>query len=159
MRIVDQIATDPEYKDICKNIAHKHHSWEDLYQEMILHMCEQADSKLQKMKREGWLKFHFVRVATNKWSNRGYPHDELPTHLDTDTQSEEYDTDADKLENDLRDALGKMHWYDREILKAVNDVGSIRKVSKKTGITFHGVRESYKKAKHELKKKLNNQKR
>ena len=50
--------------------------------------------------------------------------------------------------------LSKMYWYDRKVFEIINSGESIATLSKKTGIVYHSLYNTYIKVKNEIKKIL-----
>ena len=54
----------------------------------------------------------------------------------------------------IKEALEKMHWYDKKVYNMLQDEYSIRELSKKTGITYHSLYNTFRKVKEELKREI-----
>lgn len=66
-------------------------------------------------------------------------------------ESHEFNTDLYlKIENELK----RMYWYDRKVFEIINEGESIRKLSKKTGISYHSLYNTFKKVKNKIKKMI-----
>lgn len=56
-------------------------------------------------------------------------------------------TDKYKL---VQEALTKMYWYDRKVFEIINSGESIASLSRKTGIQYYSLYNTYRKVKHKL---------
>ena len=54
----------------------------------------------------------------------------------------------------ITDLLSTMYWYDRKVFEIINGGESIAELSRKSGITYHSLYNTYKKVKSKLKKLL-----
>lgn len=54
----------------------------------------------------------------------------------------------------ILDTLNDLYWYDRKVYEIVDSGESIRELSKKTGIAYHSLYNTYRKVKKHLKDKL-----
>jgi DNA-directed RNA polymerase specialized sigma24 family protein len=54
----------------------------------------------------------------------------------------------------ILDALDNLYWYDRKVYEIVDSGESIRELSRKTGIAYHSLYNTYRKVKKYLKNKL-----
>lgn len=54
----------------------------------------------------------------------------------------------------ILDSLNDLYWYDRKVYEIVDSGESIRELSKKTGIAYHSLYNTYRKVKKHLKDKL-----
>jgi len=65
-----------------------------------------------------------------------------------------YNIDYEKKYKLVNDELDKMYWYDKKIFELINKGESIAKLSRKTGIKYYSLYNTYKKVKDKLKQKL-----
>tara|TARA_R110002167_G_scaffold33215_2_gene106802 strand:+ start:983 stop:1459 length:477 start_codon:yes stop_codon:yes gene_type:complete len=56
--------------------------------------------------------------------------------------------------NLVKKALNKMYWYDKKVFELINKGESIAQLSRKTGIQYYSLYNTYKKVKEKLKKLL-----
>ena len=66
----------------------------------------------------------------------------------------ESDVDYTEKYNQIKVELNKMYWYDKKVFELVNNGLSIAELSRKTGIAYYSLYNTYKKVKEKLKKIL-----
>lgn len=66
----------------------------------------------------------------------------------------ESDVDYTEKYNLIKVELNKMRWYDKKVFELVNNGISIAELSRKTGIAYYSLYNTYKKVKQRLKKIL-----
>ena len=59
--------------------------------------------------------------------------------------------DYEKKYNLVKEELKKMYWYDRKIFELINSGESIASLSRKTGIQYYSLYNTYNKVKNKLK--------
>jgi len=62
--------------------------------------------------------------------------------------------DYEKKYNLVKEELKKMYWYDRKIFELINSGESIASLSRKTGIQYYSLYNTYNKVKNKLKQLL-----
>ena len=65
-----------------------------------------------------------------------------------------YDIDYEAKYKLVNDALSKMYWYDKKVFELINKGESIAQLSRKTGIKYYSLYNTYKKVKEKLKQLL-----
>jgi hypothetical protein len=122
----------------------------DCISELCATLCEKDNDYLKKI--EPYFNFWCVRTIRNMNGTRGCM---------AKYRSEDVDRDellmsmfADHNETNLqkiKDALDSMYWYDRELFLTYIEEGSIRKVTKLTGIPVMSVHNTTKAVKDKIK--------
>ena len=159
--IIEQIYTDKSFKRVCQNIAPPDMS-EDLFQEIICIFLEMSEEKIIKAKQEGYLKFLFVKIATNSYQSKTSPFYKKYRHSDqtsdlnqvvshTEETNIEFEVKFDKTINIIEHDLKSMNEYERELFKLYVKFGSYRKVSDEVGIKYESVRHAINQAIEKLK--------
>lgn len=130
---------DNDFEIVFKNIGKS--LWEDLRQEVSIILLEYDKDKLSEIENKGKsvFKFWVVRVCCNQTSvngklNKTYnvliPVEDINKFIKNKVQ-----TDFDNsIVKQIEIRINKLYWYDKEILKLYIELGSVRKVSKQTGI-------------------------
>lgn len=148
--LIIELSKDAKIKDACKKINYKDH--EDLYQELFIILCELPAEKLQKIKDDGYLHYWIVRTLLNMTSPNGKFYkkyniinddteaDKRIAEPSEETEISELESERRKVESLLeqyekqgRDGFG---WYKVTLLKMYAEVGSCRKLSELTGISY-----------------------
>ena len=65
-----------------------------------------------------------------------------------------YDAPYDSTYSDIQYELDKQYWYDKKIFEIINEGMSIASLSRKTGIRYYSLYNTYTKVKEKLKKLL-----
>jgi hypothetical protein len=74
-QIIASIYEDKSYRDICRNICQKtnYHDWEDLFHEVIHILLEKTEKEIVDAKEGKFLKFLFIRIASNQYHSYTSP--------------------------------------------------------------------------------------
>tara|TARA_R110001606_G_scaffold204006_1_gene352047 strand:- start:2636 stop:3058 length:423 start_codon:yes stop_codon:yes gene_type:complete len=129
----------------------------DLLQEVALIICEEEDSKLERISE--YFNFWCVRVMINITGKRGsFTKLYNPPRLNKEDvnfdRNLEYNGDIDEMLDRVDKALEGVYWYKRELFKLYVECGSFRKVEKEVGINYLSVFHTVKDVKNRLKDKL-----
>jgi Rps23 Pro-64 3,4-dihydroxylase Tpa1-like proline 4-hydroxylase len=165
-QIINDVANSKEYVKLCKTIA-KDYS-DDLFQDLIVILCEYNPEKLEQINTNGHLKWFIVRILKNQFNSATSPfYKTNKEFLDRTSQidfsridliDEEYDSSKDSLiemclkELDITNCT-KDQYYERMMFKEYIEAGSCDKLSKKTGIYRKSIQYTVKKVKEEIKVK------
>lgn len=129
-----------EFEFVFKNIGKD--LWEDLRQEVAVIVLEYDRQKIKDLEEKGKqvFKFWIVRICCNQTNSkygkfgRMYaalvPVEDIVQFI---KEEEEIDNTID-VANSISKIMDSLYWYDQEILKMYVELGSVRKVSKETGI-------------------------
>lgn len=147
-QIIEDIAKSKDYKNLCKNITRGNILWEDLFQELIIILCEYDPLKIEALHENGGLKFFIVRILQNQ-----YRSDHSPFHK-THVKFKQSSTELDGIERQVETVTQDQHyasiveyecqrtvfknsrdWYQNNLFKGLLKEGSLTKLSTKTGIS------------------------
>lgn len=144
-----RMVNDNSLRSLARRLAGERH--EDLIQEIAVVICEKDDEELRKLSE--WFNFWVVRTMINMTRPRGKLSKMNPTGdvVDIDVPYEEYDTSIDELLEKVEKELKKMHWYDRAMLLAYIEEGTVRKLSKATQIPLNTVAKKIKEVKNVIR--------
>ena len=130
---------DKEFEIVFKNIGKD--LWEDLRQEVSIILFEYDKEKLSDIVNKGKNVFRFwvVRICCNQTSVNGKLNKTYNVLIPVEDVNKfiknTIDSGVDNsIINQLEVRINKLYWYDKEILKLYIELGSVRKVSKQTGI-------------------------
>jgi hypothetical protein len=70
MTVKESICHNVKYKAICRTIAKREHLADDLYQEFILRLLEQSDSKVNEAHEQGYLEWYCISIINSIWNQR-----------------------------------------------------------------------------------------
>lgn len=131
---------DREFESVFRNIGKN--LWEDLRQEIAWIVLQYDRNKIIELESKGKqvFKFWIVRICCNQTNSkygkfgRMYasliPVEDIMLFIKEDQHIDNTDEVAHSIEKIVKE----MYWYDQEILKMYVELGSVRKVSKATGI-------------------------
>ena len=131
---------DKEFEYVFRNIGKD--LWEDLRQEVAVIVLEYDGQKMADLVEKGKqvFKFWIVRICCNqtnpKYGKFGRLYASLVPVEDIVKFIKEDHTVDNTLEvaNSISKIMEGLYWYDQEVLKMYIELGSVRKVSKQTGI-------------------------
>jgi hypothetical protein len=147
-QIINLIATNPEYKKVVKNITKGNELWEDLFQELIVIICEYDKEKLVAIYNSGGLKYFIIRILQNQ-----YKSDHSDFHkkyrdfggrtvelLGVEAWEEEnsgdpYYSTIVEYEKSREVHQDSQEWYANQLFKSFLKEGGYRKLERKTGIS------------------------
>jgi len=150
-----ELAENPEYKLICKNISKGHPSFEDLFQEVFLIIAEYDKQKIKEIHKKGQLKYFFTKIVMNnfnsttspfysKYRKNGYKVG-INDLKHIGEKVEKYDNKLDKMVDFIKKHLAnkgtdtRREWYKKTLFKVYMEVGSYLGVSEKTGIPVSNI--------------------
>lgn len=153
--ILTKVATDPEYKRVVKNITKGNQLSEDLFQELMLILCQYDKAKLEQVYNSGGLKFFIIRILQNQYKSDSsdfhikhrrfksvtFNIDDVVFRKDFIDEEDGYDYNLDKIlsiveaEVNRETWVNKNDWYENNLFKAFLKEGGYRKLEKKTGIS------------------------
>jgi protein-tyrosine-phosphatase len=169
-QIINEVANSKEYVKLCKTIAKDYSN--DLFQDLILILCEYNAEKLEQISKNGHLKWFIVRILKNQFDSKTSPFyktnkeflerclvvdfSKLP-----DMREEEYDGSKDTLIDHCLKELdtancSKNEYYERTLFKEYIEAGSCEKLAKKTGIPRRSIQQAVKNVKEGIKIKYVN---
>jgi hypothetical protein len=131
---------DHEFEFVFKNIGKD--LWEDLRQEVAYIVLQYDAEKIAELEVKGKqvFKFWIVRICCNQTNSKYGKFGRLYGSLLPVEDIMKFVKEEETIDNsqEVADGISKivegLYWYDQEILKMYVDLGSVRKVSKQTGI-------------------------
>ena len=138
---------------------------DDLWQETLLILLEYNEEKIINLHTTGKLKFFVCKIMMNQsHSNSSAFHKKYRKQdffYKSDIDNEEYDYEQDVLINkcvsemSLYASSNDNNWYRNELFKLYIEQGSMRELSKNTGIPVMSIHRSINEFKNDIKQRLN----
>lgn len=131
---------DREFEFVFKNIGKD--LWEDLRQEVAYIVLQYDNKKIVELEEKGKqvFKFWIVRICCNQTNSKYGKFGRMYASLIPVEDIMKFVKEEEMIDNSQAVAEGitkivqGLYWYDQEILKMYVELGSVRKVSKETGI-------------------------
>lgn len=131
---------DREFEYVFRNIGKD--LWEDLRQEIALIVLEYDVDKILELESKGKqvFKFWIVRICCNQTNSKYGKFGRMYASLVPVEDVMKFVKEEDEIDNSqeviegISKIINTLYWYDQEILKMYIELGSVRKVSKQTGI-------------------------
>jgi hypothetical protein len=131
---------DREFEYVFKNIGKD--LWEDLRQEVAYIVLQYDSKKISELEEKGKqvFKFWIVRICCNQTNSKYGKFGRMYASLVPVEDIMKFVREEEQIDNSqaVADGISKivqsLYWYDQEILKMYVELGSVRKVSKETGI-------------------------
>jgi DNA-directed RNA polymerase specialized sigma24 family protein len=141
--------------DICKSFGLDTHTAQDLVQEMYIKIQLKLEDGLDISYGENDINTFYVfktlRTLFLDLKRKG----KNITRVGTETlKAKEADVDYSAKYEIVQKELKKMYWYDRKVFDIINSGESIAELSRKTGIAYHSLYNTYRKVKKILISKL-----
>ena len=151
---------DHEFVFVFKNIGKD--LWEDLRQEVAYIVLQYDAEKIAELEVKGKqvFKFWIVRICCNQTNSKYGKFGRLYGSLLPVEDIIKFVKEEEPIDNsqEVADGISKivegLYWYDQEILKMYVDLGSVRKVSKQTGIPHTSIFITIKKIRSCIKQQL-----
>ena len=151
---------DTEFEFVFKNIGKD--LWEDLRQEVAYIVLQYDRKKISELEEKGKqvFKFWIVRICCNqtnsKYGKFGRMYATLIPVEDIlkFVKEEEPIDNSQEVADGITKLIDELYWYDQEILKMYVELGSVRKVSKQTGIPHTSIFITIKKIRSCIKSRL-----
>jgi transposase-like protein len=151
---------DREFEYVFKNIGKD--LWEDLRQEVAYIVFQYDRTKIEELEEKGKqvFKFWIVRICCNQTNSKYGKFGRLYSSLLPVEDILKFIKEEEPIDNsqEVFDSISKivegLYWYDQEILKMYVDLGSVRKVSKQTGIPHTSIFITIKKIRSCIKSQL-----
>jgi transposase-like protein len=151
---------DTEFEFVFKNIGKD--LWEDLRQEVAYIVLQYDRKKISELEEKGKqvFKFWIVRICCNqtnsKYGKFGRMYATLIPVEDIlkFVKEEEPVDNSQEVADGITKLIDELYWYDQEILKMYVELGSVRKVSKQTGIPHTSIFITIKKIRSCIKSRL-----
>lgn len=168
-KIINEIANSREYKTLCKNITKGNELSEDLFQELIIILCEKDPKVIEDLYEKKHLKWFIVKILQNQYNSR--TSDFYKTHVSFGQRSTEIieRKEITEPENEYYHHVVEFEkqklvfntsgeWYENKLFLAYLNEGSLRAAEAKTGISRTAIKNTIEpyisklKAKAELKR-------
>lgn len=169
--IINHIAKSDEYllitKRICKGYGDVS---EDLFQDLIVILCEYDPIKLEAVNEKGFLKWFIIKTLTNqlhshkgkfnrqhiRYNKRHVANDFSRLNIQDIEYDKEADAIYDQIIKDLDTARDKDEYYEKTLFKEFVKVGNKVKLAAETGIDRRSIGYTVKKVREEIKSKFKN---
>lgn len=156
-QLITQIATDKEYKRLCRKLSPEYS--DDLFQELMIILLEYDKDKLMTLQEQKRIRFFIVKILMNQaCSNTSpfYKKYRKQYYVDLDIEeSEEDNYDLVQTEIERYKYENDDNFYRATLFEHYVNKGSIRKLSKETTIPPMSIHVSLKEFKQEIKKRIN----
>lgn len=151
---------DTEFEFVFKNIGKD--LWEDLRQEVAYIVLQYDRKKISELEEKGKqvFKFWIVRICCNQTNSKYGKFGRMYANLIPVEDILKFVKEEEPIDNsqEVADGITKLveelYWYDQEILKMYVELGSVRKVSKQTGIPHTSIFITIKKIRSCIKSRL-----
>lgn len=157
-----------EFKTLIKRYAGQY--WEDFYQDFYFIISNQCQIKLKDIHERGELKYYFIRIIFNQLrsnSSKSFINqfkNEVPLESVLEIQDTSIDFEEELKINSLNLEIERVinqprnikEWHENTMLLLLINEGSLRLVSKKTGIAKSTVSDIINRAKDRIKSDINN---
>jgi transposase-like protein len=151
---------DTEFEFVFKNIGKD--LWEDLRQEVAYIVLQYDRKKISELEEKGKqvFKFWIVRICCNQTNSKYGKFGRMyATLIPVDdilkfVKEEEPIDNSQEVADGITKLIDELYWYDQEILKMYVELGSVRKVSKQTGIPHTSIFITIKKIRSCIKSRL-----
>lgn len=151
---------DTEFEFVFKNIGKD--LWEDLRQEVAYIVLQYDSKKISELEDKGKqvFKFWIVRICCNQTNSKYGKFGRMYATLIPVEDILKFVKEEEPIDNsqEVADGIAKLveelYWYDQEILKMYVELGSVRKVSKQTGIPHTSIFITIKKIRSCIKSRL-----
>lgn len=150
--IINQIANSREYKDLCRNITKGNPLHEDLFQELILTLCEKDPAKIEDLHGKGELKWFIIKILQNQYkstSSKFYKQNiqfsqrssELNDEPEKDNQEDELNDIIQVVEAEAKKETFEKssEWYENKLFRSYLKETSLRKLERKTDISRNAI--------------------
>lgn len=157
--IVDAFISDPEYKNMCKQISGD--NADDLYQELVLILLEMPYEKVEAI-NASCIKCFFYTVASRQYRSVNSPFHKkyrkdaqfIQKHGADIMQLMESTAPDEELIKKVDRASKDVPWYDIGILSLYAEHGTLQKVSDMVGIPLKSIHHTVTNTRTLIKKKI-----
>lgn len=150
-QIINEVANSKDYITLCKNITKGNELWEDLFQELIIILCEKDPKVIEDLYQKKELKWFIVKILQNQYISKTsdfhkkYGFSQKTTEI-IETKTEIYEVDNDYYNQIVDFEKQKVvfnnvgEWYENRLFLAYINEGSQRKLESKTGISRNAIK-------------------
>ncbi len=155
-------------EETIKKLYAKHNTWVDIVssfgcnrvtsEDLVSEMYIKMQIKLEKgldISYEDEINYYYVFKTLRtlfldlKRKEKNIKYQEID-----DSEFVSHDANYDSTYSDIQDELDKQYWYDKKIFEIINEGMSIASLSRKTGIQYYSLYNTYIKVKEKLKRLL-----
>jgi hypothetical protein len=165
-KIISEIANSKEYRQICKKICQGSPLHEDLFQELIIVLCEYDKGKLEGIHERGQIKWFIIKILQNQFQSSTSPFykkfrdfsartSDLVIEAEDEQKEEEEIYSIVENETDREIFKDSNDWYENTLFKSYLREGSLRKLSVSTGISRTAIKYSLEAFKSKIEKIAN----
>jgi len=163
-QIIEALYRDKQFKKVCQNIAPPS-LCEDLFHETIMVFLEMDEAKVLNASKEGYLKWLFIRIASNSFNSKTSPFYHKYHHNDdrydlseakikeVTNINEGFESKFKQLIESIESEIQCLDFYEKELLKLYIKFGNYRDVSREVGIKYESVRHAIRLAIEKIKLK------
>jgi DNA-directed RNA polymerase specialized sigma24 family protein len=157
--IVNRFIYDPEYKNMCKQIANE--DADDLYQEIVLILLEMPYEKVEAI-NDTCMKCFFYVVASRQYNSVTSPFHKkyrkeaqfIQKHGADILQLMQSTAPDDDLMQKIDRAIKDVQWYDSGILSLYAEHGTLQRVSDMVGIPLKSIHHTVSNTRKLIRKKI-----
>ena len=146
-QIINEIANSKDYIQLCKNITKENTLYKDLFQELIIILCQKDPAYIEGLYAKKELKWFVVKILQNQYNSK--TSDFYKTHVSFGQRSSEVievKTELTETENHYYHQIVEFEkqkevfktsgeWYENKLFLAYLNEGSQRKLEARTGIS------------------------
>lgn len=159
-QIIERLFTGDNFNQ-CIQKMEPDHLRDDLKMEIISVVCEWPEEKVIQLHQDNALEFYVVRVILNQVKSKTSPFakkyrapvSEIKKEVPLVTEDTEERRMREELEDTAMEEIGRLYWYDAEMIRLYLKLGSFRAIEEHTGIPFISCYKNIKKSLGILKKK------
>lgn len=162
------IANYYELLVISKRITRGHELSNDLLQDVLLQLYERPTPIILNQYNDNQIRYFITGVLRINWLSKTSPfhyrmrkessnYVPLTDRMIDDVEDNSYLMEREELLTSLENAFTELEWFRKSILEMYLTLGSLKSVSKKTGIPLTSISRYVKEAKNIIKDDINNQ--
>lgn len=167
--IMEHVYTCSTYNDIIYNYINKtsalQEEFDDYKNELVIELNKIDENLLLKLYKKDELKFYFIKIVKNQFLNgnikRKYidnQNEELKEIISLDDDDREYEEENKKKTRKIRkyldDQSSRKKFYQKKLFEEYIKEGSIRNLSRKTGIPKSEIHNVIVQVRNEIKEEL-----
>jgi len=145
-----------DWIDICKSFGLDTETAKDLVQEMYIKIYLKIENDKLDISYNDEINYYYIFKCLRSMFIDLYRKKKRVTivrHLTEYKKADDY-IDYETKYKEIQKELDKMYWYNKKVFELVNSGTSIAELSRKSGIPYYSLYNTYKKVKEILKKKL-----
>jgi DNA-directed RNA polymerase specialized sigma24 family protein len=145
-----------DWIEICKSFGLDEPTSKDLVQEMYIEIYLKIENDKLDISYNEEINYYYIFKTLRSMFIDLYRKKKRVTIVRNLTEYKRADTyiDYETKYIEIQKELDKMYWYNKKVFEIVNSGTSIAELSRKSGIPYYSLYNTYKKVKEILKKKL-----